>query len=87
MIKSKTVQKTILVDETDDIECNKCGHSISLDKENPEMVKGCYGKMKFGYGSKRDLTNLKFHLCDDCADEIVSTFVHPCEVEEVKELL
>ena len=75
---TKIVDQTTAVEVVDDIKCNKCGSSM-LDQDE-SFIRGCAGDMYFGYGSKRDTENHKFHLCDQCADELFASFVHPTEV-------
>ena len=58
--------------------CNKCG-KVSENQhvnENTEM------DLKFGYGSKRDGDSIRFHLCDDCFDEIISSFKIEPEIDD-----
>ena len=59
--------------------CNRCG--LTFDDTNSQ-----YGyeewqwdtihefDIEFGYGSKHDLDGWTFDLCEDCIEEIVTTF-------------
>lgn len=70
----KKEQKTIEVTKTLDIVCNKCGKSLRIDDY------GCFAggevRVDFGYGSLKDGDTEKFEICDDCYDELISTFKH-----------
>ena len=75
----KKEQKTIEIIKTLDIVCNKCGKSLRIDDYN--CFAGGAVKVDFGYGSVNDGEIKKFEICDDCYNELISTFKHSPEGE------
>ena len=77
----KKEQKTIEVTKTLDIVCNKCGKSLKIDDFG--CFEGGEVRVDFGYGSLKDGEIKKFEICDNCYDELISTFKHiPVEEHE-----
>ncbi len=84
-IQTQEVVREIIVSEI--IQCNKCGREFV----NP-LAKGSameqfmwdanvHGfKVMFSYGSKFDMQEWEFHLCDDCLEEIAKGFSVPVDV-------
>lgn len=54
--------------------CNRCGKE--LVQEDVLMV-----EKRWGYFSNKDNEVHRFELCEQCYDEIVSTFQIPIEIE------
>lgn len=50
--------------------CNKCGQNNS----NTESI-----DVKFEYGSKFHMINLKMHLCDDCIEDFAESCAYKPE--------
>lgn len=68
------------------IRCNKCGKEIytgeGVQKED------CLKVVKeWGYFSKKDREVHEFHLCEDCYDSMVQSFVFPLQKQTVEEVL
>lgn len=63
---------------TTDILCNKCGKSICLNTST-SWITGGEVTADFEYGSNKDDTMYKFHICDDCYDEFIGTFKYKPE--------
>jgi hypothetical protein len=63
--------------------CNKCGMTYDEETFDPEMPQGYEEwqwdtihafKVDFGYGSKHDMEQWNFDLCEGCIEELASTF-------------
>lgn len=59
--------------------CNKCGMTYDDDVSEYGYEEWQWDtiypfKVEFGYSSKYDLQRWSFDLCENCIDEIVSTF-------------
>ena len=65
--------------------CNACGKKIQM--ENDILREDVFeGKKEWGYFSKKDVTLHSFILCEECYDQLVSSFVIPPEITDVLEL-
>lgn len=65
--------------------CNACGKKIQM--ENDILREDVFeGKKEWGYFSKKDVTLHSFILCEECYDQMVSSFVIPPEITDVLEL-
>jgi hypothetical protein len=84
MIKARTIQKAVWVEEIEDVLCNQCGNSMSYHLPPPqdEMIRGGTGEIVFGYGSNKDTLTHRFHICDNCMDMLCAGFKIPCDVTE-----
>ena len=71
MYTTKQVQQTVTVVE--DVFCNKCKKKMNTQYHE----EGTRLDASFGYGSNKDDLQEYFHLCDDCYDAIVATFLIP----------
>lgn len=58
--------------------CNKCGK----ESEDQYINENVEINLSFGYGSRRDNTKMDFYLCDDCLDEIISSFKIEPEIDD-----
>lgn len=56
--------------------CNMCGKSPS----GPPDCRTQEFRIQFGYGSKRDLTQSRFHLCPMCLDQLYDKLIARCEI-------
>mgnify|MGYP007112386548 CR=1 FL=1 len=56
------------------VTCNKCGHTSEIDVNRFELNKFQEVDFSFGYGSKYDMEDWEFHLCEDCVEELVKSF-------------
>jgi hypothetical protein len=59
--------------------CNKCGLEYDDEKSEHGYEEWQWDtihafKVEFGYGSKHDLEKWNFDLCENCIEELVSTF-------------
>lgn len=77
------IKKKTEIDFCNSAICNKCGKKFEYD----EGLCGWQNLVhkfviKFAYGSKYDYERWDFDLCEDCIEEIVSTFKIPVEVNE-----
>lgn len=60
-------------------QCNKCGKKIS--KNNYEGLNLMHlFKISFKYGSKYDMEQWNYNLCEDCLLELISSFIIPPEI-------
>lgn len=86
MKKTKKVKKTIQVEETVDIICNKCGKSCAYQKSGPYT--SYYGLVETevhgGYDSSviGDMTSWRFSLCEVCLGKIAKGFKIPVEIKD-----
>lgn len=66
--------------------CNVCGKKIVM--EQGIMKEDVFEASKeWGYFSKKDLEVHKFNICEDCYEQMISTFKIPIEVVRKKEVL
>lgn len=78
MIKHKHIEvRQIVVESTI---CNKCGKEHKAN----EYIDFVEVDITWGYNSRKDMTRQKYHLCEDCNDALVATFVIPPD-EELEE--
>jgi hypothetical protein len=73
----ETIKKEIPVSVT----CNKCGNSKVLDGEEDyerqwKLEKFQSFFLSFGYGSKFDMEDWEFDLCEKCLVDFIRTFKH-----------
>ncbi|QHQ59921.1 hypothetical protein Ana3638_03275 [Anaerocolumna sedimenticola] len=69
-----------------DVCCNVCGKKIIM--EQGIMKEDVFEAAKeWGYFSKYDLEVHKFNICEECYDNLISTFKIPIEVVRKKEVL
>lgn len=83
----KTAKKTIEVEYTEDLICNKCGeslkHIITTDGDfnfcglEEITVNGCYGSDPL-----EDLVSYTFSLCEKCLDDLFKSFKIPVEKKD-----
>lgn len=69
---------------TQDVACNKCGRSCRVEDEHQREVFQfvCVElKVHWGYFSSHDLEAHRSHLCEQCYDELVASFVIPPEIK------
>ena len=59
------------------VTCNKCGHTSEIDVNRFELNKFQEVDFSFGYGSKYDMEDWEFHLCEDCYDKLIKQFKIP----------
>lgn len=65
--------------------CNACGREIKM--EHGVMMEDVFeAKKQWGYFSSKDMQKHSFVLCEKCYDQMIRTFVHPPEIQEVTEL-
>lgn len=78
MREYELVEKTVRDFEPKSVTCNKCGKTKELHGEDYEKEWEAEGfksfHCSFGYGSKFDMEDWKFDLCESCLEELVSTF-------------
>jgi len=69
------ILKTILVErvEATAIVCNRCGMSFDCGEEFENNLIHNFN-IEFGYGSKHDLEEWNFDLCEACIEELVESF-------------
>lgn len=80
--EEKEVKPTEKVLASKTVTCNKCGTSRELKPNGDwyESEEGLYANdvhnisLGFGYGSRFDMEQWSFDLCDDCLDDVVRTF-------------
>ncbi len=66
--------------------CNVCGKKIVM--EQGILKEDVFEASKeWGYFSKKDLEVHKFNICEDCYEQMISTFKIPIEVISKKEVL
>ena len=85
MKEFKPVVKTINDIELTAITCNKCGSKTPLSADSVEkavvLEEFQSFVLNFGYGSKFDLQEWKFELCEKCLEEFINTFKVKPEIE------
>ncbi len=80
MIKYKIIEKTLDVEEVDEIWCNKCG--IQFNEIDIKYKHYAYFNIHWGYPSLKHGDNDDFQLCEPCYDEWIKTFVIPVTRKE-----
>lgn len=60
----------------DQCPCNLCGKRANHIAECPPQE----FRIQFGYGSKRDMTQSRFHLCPECLDKLYDELRSRCEI-------
>lgn len=78
MREYELLNKKVKKYELKSVTCNKCGkiqkfHYEDLRKEW-QVAEFQRFSCSFGYGSKFDMEDWKFDLCEDCLEEMVNTF-------------
>lgn len=69
-----------------DMYCNVCGKKIKT--KNGILEEDVFEASKeWGYFSKKDLEVHKFNICEECYEELISTFKIPIKVIDKKEVL
>jgi len=65
--------KTIQVQETDAVYCNKCGSQCDHETEKD------YASLEvhWGFWSRKDMQKHAWDICEDCYDQFVATFTLP----------
>lgn len=82
MYKSRAVDSQ----ENKEFFCNVCGKKIVM--EHGILKEDIFEASKeWGYFSKRDLEVHHFNICEDCYENMVSTFKIPVEIIRKKEVL
>lgn len=72
--------------KSNDIRCNVCGKKIKI--ENGLLKEDVFEASKeWGYFSKKDLEVHKFNICEECYEELISTFKIPVKVINKNEVL
>jgi hypothetical protein len=81
MARKYTETKTVLKSKTvNTVICNSCGKTDSGKMvENMSDIEEW--SHSFGYGSRLDCMEIKFDLCTDCYEKIISTFKIKPEIE------
>lgn len=81
----KEVMQEIVVSES--IQCNKCGREFVNPLSKGSTMErfiwdaNIHGyKTFFSYGSKFDMQEWEFHLCDDCLVKMIKGFSVPVDV-------
>lgn len=66
--------------------CNVCGKTMVVERGilKEDMVEV---SKEWGYFSKRDLEVHKFHICENCYEEMISSFKIPIEIISKSEVL
>lgn len=63
--------------------CNKCGKEFSNTKDRPYLKNLVHNFiLTFRYGSKHDLDQWDFCLCENCIEEFTNSFKVPVTVKE-----
>jgi len=77
------ILKSIMVEkaETVAIVCNKCGTQFDCEKDlAANLIHGFH--IQFCYGSKHDLEEWYFDLCEKCIDKLTGSFkIKPTKLE------
>lgn len=81
--EEKEVKKVERVVTSKTVTCNKCGTTQTNNCWNSTDDDYFFSndihniQLGFGYGSKFDMDNWSFDLCDNCLEELVKTFKYP----------
>lgn len=63
--------------------CNCCGKEFKPEDDYPCWANTVHGfSIDFEYGSKHDMDNWSFDLCDDCIEKITKRFKIPVKIHE-----
>ena len=66
--------------------CNRCGKELEV--KNGIVLEGYFhGETCWGYFSRKDGERHSFDLCEDCYDDLISSFAVDVTVEYETELL
>jgi hypothetical protein len=80
MKKFETIKIEQLKNVPNAITCNKCGKTEELSgNEFDRGMQSCQFQtidVAFGYGSKFDMDDWSFDLCEECLVDLVRTFKH-----------
>ncbi|WP_251552389.1 hypothetical protein [Neobacillus muris] len=78
MREYELVEKKVREYELKSVTCNKCGKTKKITSEDYqkewEAAEFQSFSCSFGYGSKFDMEEWNFDLCEDCLEEIVNSF-------------
>ena len=84
MYKINKVTKQVEEEEVEDIICNKCGSSCKVSiAEEIDTYEDIAIEHGFGYGTERDGELHVSHLCYECYDKLIASFVYPPTIEEL----
>lgn len=61
--------------------CNVCAKTFDETDEAANFTFRCCP----GYGSKYDLTRIHAHICVDCFDKLMDSFIPACKISPVEE--
>ena len=62
-------------------ECTMCGKTLSED----DMFENYSADMNIGYGSRYDMSHIRFQLCCDCFDRILDIVIPLCKTNPIVE--
>ena len=79
-IKEKGVEK-FFESRLVSTECTMCGKTLDED----DMFESYSADMHIGYGSKYDMSRLRFQLCCDCFDRILDMVIPLCKTNPIVE--
>lgn len=71
-------EKEIMEQEIAEIICNQCGNEIERNVPEPVVL---HVNHRWGYGSKFDMENHQFDLCEECYEKFIAGFQVPVEME------
>lgn len=77
MIKCRSETRDVQVKES--VTCNKCGKSCRLGGED-DVFGFITLKEMWGYESDKDGEAHQSHMCEQCYDALIATFVIPPEI-------
>ena len=80
MKKTQKQKIEIEIEKPLSITCNMCGKSYTY-KDEYFAHDITTINVQFGYGSKVDMENWEFDLCDDCLEKIVDKFIYKPKVK------
>lgn len=73
MIKTKKVIEEKEVEYIEDIICNKCGNLCP--QLFPGQIECATLYASWGYGSRRDGSLEEAHICPDCYEDLIDSFI------------
>lgn len=62
-------------------ECTMCGKTLDED----DMFENYGADMHIGYGSKYDMSHIRFQLCCDCFDRLLDMVIPLCKTNPIVE--
>ncbi|HMD81354.1 MAG TPA: hypothetical protein VKE92_08615 [Anaerolineales bacterium] len=73
MKETEHQRKTVDITRVKAVRCDRCSNDLGVD-EHGTAREGTSFSLSFGYGSRFDLSDWYFDICDDCAEWLKGEF-------------